>query len=169
MKNNEIQCFTEHRVNDVIFRADCSYRGGDEWYDWAHILWDDPDNENKSISILGKIQMFVDCRTHIFENTKYVNGINIDGGDVYAVISSLTWKQPTRIGVSTLFYKGKVEKNEHETTYYVVPASALDSTAVVISDIETEYYKLNDDEVIVMTTCDEWKYRFGDMYEDLIS
>ena len=24
MQNNEIRCFTEHRVNDVIFRADCT-------------------------------------------------------------------------------------------------------------------------------------------------
>ena len=45
MENNEIQCFTEHRVNDVIFQADCSYRGGDEWYDWAHVLWDNPEEE----------------------------------------------------------------------------------------------------------------------------
>ena len=52
------------------------------------------------------------------------------------------------------------------TTYYAVPASALDSTAIVISDVTKECCELNDNEVIVMTTCDEWKYRFDDMYAD---
>ena len=141
MEENDIQCFTEHRVNDVIFRADCSYRGGMEWYDWAHVLWNSPDNDENSISILGQIYMFVDCRTHSFRHVKHVNGIDIAGGDVYAVISSLTWKQPKKIGVSTLFFKGKLEKNGDKTTYYVVPASALDSTAVVINDIQKDAYR----------------------------
>ena len=165
-EDNEIQCFTEHKVNDVIFRADCSYRGGVEWYDWAHVLWNSPEDDDKSLSILGRIHVFVDCRRYVFRDIKHVNGIDIAGGDVYAVISSLTWKQPTRLGVSTLFFKGKLEKNEDKTTYYIVPASALDSTAVVICDIEKDTYESNDNEVIVMTTCDEWKYRFYDMYED---
>ena len=165
-EDNEIQCFTEHKVNDVIFRADCSYRGGVEWYDWAHVLWNSPEDDDKSLSILGRIHVFVDCRRYVFRDIKHVNGIDIAGGDVYAVISSLTWKQPTKLGVSTLFFKGKLEKNEDKTTYYIVPASALDSTAVVICDIEKDTYESNDNEVIVMTTCDEWKYRFYDMYED---
>ena len=167
MEDNKIQCFTEHRVNDVIFRADCSYRGDMEWYDWAHILWDSPDEDtNDSISILGRIHMFVDCRKHVFHEIKHVNGIDIPGGDVYAVISSLTWKQPTKMGVSVLFFKGKLEKHRDDITYYIVPASALDSTAIVIHDIEKDSYNKNENDVIVMTTCDEWKYRFDDMYED---
>ena len=68
-------------------------RGDMEWYDWAHILWDSPEEDtNDSISILGKIHMFIDCRKNVFDETKHVNGIEIAGGDVYAVISSLTWK-----------------------------------------------------------------------------
>ena len=110
--------------------------------------------------------MFVDCRKHVFREIRHINGIDVTGGDVYAVISSLTWKQPTKMGVSTLFFKGTLEKNGDETTYYIVPASCLDSTAVVISDIEKETYHTNYKDVIVMTACDEWKYRFDGMYED---
>ena len=165
-EESDIQCFTEHRVNDVIFRADCSYRGGTEWYDWAHVLWDDPDNDNKSIPILGKIHMFVDSRKHTFRQPKYVNGIDIDGGDIYAVISSLTWKEPTRMGVSTLFFKGNVDKDGDKKTYYIVPVSALDSTVVVISDIEEKTYIEKENEVIVMLPCDEWKNKFDYMYGD---
>ena len=104
--------------------------------------------------------MFVDCSKHRFGDGKYVNGISISGGDIYAIISSLTWKEPTRIGVSTLFFKGQIDKNGGQDTYYVVPASTLDSTAVVISDVEETTYTVNRDDVIVMMTCDKWKSKF---------
>ena len=70
------------------------------------------------------------------------------------------------MGVSNLFFKGKLEKNRDHITYYIIPASAIDSTAVVINDIEKDTYNKNENEVIVVTTCDQWKYRFEDMYEN---
>ena len=163
--DEDIQCFTEHKVNGYIFRGDCSYRGENGWYDWAHILWDNPDGENQSVAVLGRIHMFVDCRKKTFSTTKHVNGIDVSGGEIYAIISSLTWNQPKKIGVSKLFFKGKLEKNNDCTTYYVVPASSLDSTAIVISDVVGEVFNENENDVIVMSPCDEWKYKFEDMYE----
>ena len=48
-------------------------------YDWAHILWDDQDDENKSIPVLGQIHMFVDCRTRRYDSVRYVYGIELIG------------------------------------------------------------------------------------------
>ena len=56
-----------------------------------------------------------------------------------------------KMRVSTQFFKGTLEKNADKTTYYyIVPASCLDSTAVVISDIEKDSYRTNYNDVIVM-------------------
>ena len=38
-KDDAIKCFTEHKVNERIFRADCSYRGGICWLDWVSVIW----------------------------------------------------------------------------------------------------------------------------------
>ena len=164
-EEEQIQCFTEHKVNGYIFRGDCSYRGEMEWYDWANILWDNVDEENESVAVLGRIHMFVDCRKKTFPETKHVNGIDIVGGEIYAIISSLTWNKPRKIGVSTLFYKGQMETHNSKKIYYVIPASSLDSTAIAISNVVGENNSENEDDVIVVTPCDEWKYKFEDMYE----
>ena len=85
-----IHCFTEHKINREIFRGDCSYRGDSEWYDWANILWDDNEDNTETRPILGKIHMFVDCTKYEYNPLRSINGLHISGGEIYAVISSLT-------------------------------------------------------------------------------
>ena len=161
---SEIHCFTEHRINNVIFHGDCSYRGESEWYDWAQVLWNDPDDENNTITVLGQIKMFVDCRNHKFGQIKNVNGIDIAGEEIYAVISSLTWREPRDIGVSMIFQKGNLEIHNEEKTYYAVPIAALNGTALAINNIQDGTLDLMDDEVIIIKPCDEWGSMYDTMY-----
>ena len=65
------------------------------------------------------------------------------------------------------FFKGKLEKINDSKTYYVVPTSSLDSTAIVVSDFVGERFSENEDDVIVITPCDEWKYKFEGMYDHI--
>ena len=53
--NDTINCFTEHKVNGRIFRADCSYRGGEAWFDWVSVIWE-TDDERK-IEVFAKIHI----------------------------------------------------------------------------------------------------------------
>ena len=52
MECHGVQCFTEHRVNSVIFHGDYSYREEMEWYNWVYVLWDDPEDDTQSIEVL---------------------------------------------------------------------------------------------------------------------
>ena len=109
--------------------------------------------------------MFVDCRTRKYTTAKHVNGIEINGGEIYAIISSLTWNKPSKVGVSRLFYKGKLDRQNNSLTYYAIPASSIDSTAVVIYDVIGNSLQKSDDEVLVVTPCEEWAYKFENLYD----
>ena len=59
--------------------------------------------------------MFVDCRTRKYTTAKHVNGIEILGGDIYAIIASLTWNKPTKVGVSKDYFtkESLIDKTIH--------------------------------------------------------
>ena len=160
----DINCFTEHRINGEIFHGDCSYRGEQEWYDWANILWDNDSDDNNTTTILAKIHMFIDCTNHEFTPPKIVNGLEICGNDIYAIISSLTWKEPTLMGVSKLFYKGSLDQNNGTISYYVVPVTAINGTAVAVYDIEQENYSKMETNIMIMTPIEEWETKYDDMF-----
>ena len=84
---------------------------------------------------------------------------------IYAIISSLTWNKPTKIGVSRIFYRGKLEKQNDSISYYAIPASSIDSTAIVINDVIGNSLRKSDDEVIVIKPCEEWGHIFEDLYD----
>lgn len=161
-----IECFTEHRINDEIFHGDCSYRGEQEWCDWAQILWDNPEDHCTSRAVIGKIHMFVDCSRYTFQTPQYVNGLDVTGGEIYAIISSLSWREPMKMGVSDIFLKGFLEKNNDEITYYVIPITAINGTAVAMHDIDSDKISIIEDEIIIVTPCEEWNENFYSMYRE---
>ena len=166
--DHEIQCFTEHRINGEIFHGDCSYRGDHEWYDWVNILWDSTDNENGTQPILGKIHMFVDCRKHRILPPISINGLDITGEEIYTVISSLNWKVPKLIGVSTLFLKGQLDISDEEITLFIVPVSAINSTAFAFHDIQEKTMCTLEKQCIIMTPTEEWGNKYYDLYKNTI-
>ena len=153
-ENDVINCFTEHKVNGRIFRADCSYRGGAAWYDWVSVIWQTEDD--RRIEVFAKLHMFVDCRNKIYNPPKIIRGIEVRGRELYAVLSSLKEERPVERGVSQLFLQGTLYKENGKIVYYVVPVETLNETAVVIQDID-ENLDIIEDAVLIMRPCAIWK------------
>ena len=164
----QVQCFTEHRINGEIFHGDCSYRGDNEWYDWANILWDSTENGIDTQPILGKIHMFIDCRNHKFHPPITINGLDITGNEIYTVISSLDWKVPKLMGVSTMFEKGNLDIVDEEIALYVVPVTAINSTAFAFHDIQENTLHKLETQCIIMTPTEEWGNKFLDLYDNTL-
>ena len=163
-EHRDIDCFTEHRINGEIFHGDCSYRGDSEWYDWANILWDNEEGESETRPILGKILMFVDCTRYEFNPPKSINGLNITGREIYVVISSLTWKEPRLMGVSTIFYKGQLDGIDENISLYIIPVTAINSTAFAFHDVEEHNLQIIKKDCIIMTPTEEWESEFNGLY-----
>ena len=154
-EQDTVQCFTEHKVNKRIFRSDCSYRGNEEWFDWVSVIW--KTEEERMIEVFAKIHMFVDCRHKTYDPPLEINGIEIRGKQLYAVISSLKEENPVPKGVSKLFLQGNMYKEDNEIVYYVVPVETMNETALVIQDVE-DGLGLSTDTVLIMKPCDLWKH-----------
>ena len=152
--NDVINCFTEHKVNGRIFRADCSYRGGEAWFDWVSVIWQTEDD--RTIEVFAKLHMFVDCGNKFYNPPKTIRGIEIRGGELYAVISSLKEERPVERGVSQIFLQGTLYKENGRKIYYVVPVETLNETAMVLQDIDGDL-KMVEDVVMIMRPCSIWK------------
>ena len=96
----KVMCFTQHKREGVIFHGDCQYRSGPEWYDWVVINWE---GNNPTI---GQIYCFVDMKSSCTNSHPViVNGNNIQKGECYAVISSLSSGTLQNIPGSSLFVR----------------------------------------------------------------
>ena len=154
-----IHCFTEHKCNGRIFRADCSYRGKEAWYDWATVVWAKQDNEQ--VHMFAKIHMFIDGTKTRYEQGKMVNGMRIEGGQVYALISSLKEERPMPKGVSKLFLQGTMYKENDEVMYYIIPVETINETAIVVQDVNESTMIPQMDAVLIMKPCELWKNGIG--------
>ena len=163
---NKVDCFTEHRINGEIFHGDCSYRGEQEWYDWANILWDNSGHGSDTRPILGKIHMFVDCTKYEFSPHKHINGLDITGNEIYTIVSSLTWREPSLVGVSKIFYKGQIDTHDGDISLYVIPISAINSTAFAFHDVEKHNLDTMDNDCIIMTPTEDWGGKFYSLYQN---
>ena len=154
-EEDTIQCFTEHKVNGRIFRADSSYRGKESWYDWVTVVWQ---KENGSqVHMLARLHMFLDCSTKRYETERLVSGISVEGGQIYAVISSIREEYPSPKGVSKLFLRGTIYKERNSDIYYVVSVDTIDANAFVVYDVLEEDLRLDKDTVLIMKPCETWK------------
>jgi hypothetical protein len=153
--NDTIKCFTEHKVNGRIFRADCSFRGGLAWFDWVSVIWQT--ENHRQIEVFAKIHMFVDCSNKIYDPPKKIREIEVAGGQLYAVISSLKEENPMQKGVSKLFLQGTMYKENNEIVYYVIPVETMNETALVVQDVEDDL-QMSKDVVLIMKPCGMWKY-----------
>ena len=154
-ENDTIHCFTEHKVNGRIFRADPSYRGQESWNDWVTVVWQKEDDIQ--VLILARIHFFIDCTEKIYNPPKFISNMVVEGGQIYAVISSLKEEQPTARGVSKLFLQGNIYKEQDELMYYVVSVDTMDENALVLHDVEENNMFLDEDTVLIMRPCDTWK------------
>ena len=144
-----VNCFTEHKRNGVIFHGDCQYRSLHEWYDWAWIKW----NIGKHI---GKIYCFVDMEQSTYESPVVVNGNSIDKGQVYAVISSLSEKPLENFKHSIIFSVGKTHVDDANQEYiYIVSVESISETAFVIPNNGN-----TENEFMVMTPRKYWSSWF---------
>lgn len=83
-----IPCFTEVKVNDVLYRCHPCYAKKGSWYDWAMFDW-----EGYEEPIPGKILMMVDLRsTEItYEADVDPDNVNIDNVAVHKHLTNDVW------------------------------------------------------------------------------
>ena len=101
--------------------------------------------------------MFLDCSTKRYETERLVSGISVEGGQIYAVISSIREEYPSPKGVSKLFLRGTIYKERNSTIYYVVSVDTIDANAFVVHDVLEDDLRLDKDTVLIMKPCETWK------------
>ena len=106
---------------------------------------------------LGEKYFFVDMRAYTGPTIIEIKGNKILGGDIYAAISSLTWRKiDTYTGKPQLFFKGVIEGlGSDDGGYYLVSVESIYKTAFLIPNIGG-----NNGEVIIMRPCNEWSRVF---------
>ena len=100
--------------------------------------------------------MFIDSRHKKYDPPKNIRGIEIKGGELYVVLSSLKEEQSVEKGVSQLFLQGTLYKESGEILYYVVPVEAMNETALVVQDVD-DRLNMIEDLVLIMRPCSIWK------------
>ena len=68
-------------------------------------------------------------------NLKKIRGIEIAGGQLYAVVSSLKEERPVERGVSQLFLHGTMYKESGEIMYYIIPVETMNETALIVQNV----------------------------------
>ena len=87
--------------------------------------------------------------------------MRIEGGQVYALISSLKEERPMPKGVSKLFLQGTMYKENDEIMYYIIPVETINETAIVVQDVNESTMIPQMDAVLIMKPCELWKNGIG--------
>ena len=124
-----VRCFTEHKREGLIFHGDCEFRSNHEWYDWVVINW-----EGHKPTI-GKIYCFVDMTACTYSHPVIVNGNEIQPGQLYAVISSLSSGSLNNYPGSVLFCQGMMCVDKcNNGVFYLVTVDSIAGTEFVIQN-----------------------------------
>lgn len=159
---NAIECFTEHKRNDITFRAHPNYRGN-KWHDWAMFQWDE------DVLIPGEIKLFVNL-TDIEEGAEtHVNGCHVTEPGIYAVVRSLVRECDQNVSASKLIFKGKkqniTKKNKagkvietERPAFVLINVDCIADSAVVVPNLGG-----NGRDVLFITSRTRWASMFMSM------
>jgi hypothetical protein len=82
-------CFTEHKVDGVIYCGHPLYRGKGQWDDYAYFLWEESEE-----ALIARIHVFVDLLTqslsthHMSVRERRLVDLFYDGPNYYAIVRS---------------------------------------------------------------------------------
>lgn len=179
--DDSIEGFTCLTRDGSIYRAHPSYRSGQEWYDYARIIWENGDviqpdraftpgerrnarrrnveEQNNSYFAIAKICMFIDLRQATFRrNSSFKPGL-------YALIHSVQMNNdntgPTNQAVAEWRRKGMsklVKFWTMEEDYHLIPVSQIHSPVFALQDYSDPDMLVKTEYVIEVNPFEDWQY-----------
>jgi hypothetical protein len=83
-----IPCFTEHKVDGIIYHGHPLFRGQGQWHDYAYFQWEESEE-----ALIGRIHFFVDLQQssntyQMTDTERHLVELFYDGPNYYAIVRS---------------------------------------------------------------------------------